>query len=282
VSRDSNFAYSFLVLPREKRQAITAVWDFCRAVDDEVDEPSGGDPAAALDEWRAELDRCFTGAPVTPQGRALQPWVRRFSLPRRPFAELIDGVQMDLTRTRYATFEDLYEYARRVAATVGLICLEIFGYTQPQSREYAVNLGVALQLTNITRDVVTDLQRGRIYLPQAYLTAAGCSEADVRAGTMTPQVRALMEMQCRRAREYFARARASLTPEDAPRLVAAEIMGAIYEEILTRIEHAGFDVFSTRHRVPRLRRAWIAVRIWLRSSFGRSFGGAPSRRPDAR
>jgi 15-cis-phytoene synthase len=265
VSRDTSFAYSFAVLPREKREAITAVWDFCRAVDDEVDEPSDGDPAAALNEWRSELDRCYADVPVTPQGRALQPWIRRFSLPRRRFAELIDGVEMDLTRTRYGTFEELYEYARRVAATVGLVCLEIFGYTQPQSREYAVNLGIALQLTNIARDVRADLQRGRIYLPQAALTAARCTEADLRAGTMTPQVRAVIEMQCRRARDYFARARASLTPEDARRLVAAEIMAAVYEEILARIERAQFDVFTTRHRVPRPRRAWIALRIWTRS-----------------
>jgi 15-cis-phytoene synthase len=265
VSRDSSFAYSFVVLAREKREAITAVWDFCRAVDDEVDEPSRGDPAAALNEWRGELNRCYTGTPVTSQGRALQPWIHRFSLPRRRFEELIDGVEMDLTRTRHATFEDLYEYARRVASTVGVICLEIFGYTQPQSREYAVNLGIALQLTNIVRDVVSDLQRGRIYLPQAELAAAGCTEADLRAGIMTPQVRAVIEMQCRRAREYFARTRASLTPQDAPRLVAAEIMAAIYEEILARIERAEFDVFTTRHGVPRLRRAWIALHIWTRS-----------------
>jgi phytoene synthase len=272
VSRDTSFAYSFLVLPHDKRQAITAVWDFCRAVDDVVDEPAGGDPAAALGEWRAELNRCFTGEPLTAQGRALQPWIRHFSLPRRPFAELIDGVEMDLTRTRYATFEELYEYARRVAATVGLICLEIFGYTQSQSREYAVNLGIALQLTNIARDVTADLQRGRIYLPRADLDASGCTEADLQAGAMTPQVRALMEVECRRAREYFVRARASLTPQDAPRLVAAEIMAAIYEEILTRIERAGFDVFTTRHRVPRPRRAWIALRIWTRTLLARVLG----------
>jgi phytoene synthase len=264
VSRDTNFAYSFLVLPREKREAITAVWDFCRAVDDEVDEPSSESPAAALAAWRAELTRCYAGQPETPQGRALEPWIRRFSLPRRPFEELIDGVEMDLTRTSYETFEALYEYARRVAATVGIICLEIFGHTQPQSREYAVNLGIALQLTNILRDIPSDLERNRLYVPRSDLAKFGCTESDLRARRLTPHVRALLAFQSTRAREYFARARASLTREDVPRLVAAEIMGSIYEDILTRIERAEYNVFAARVRVPRPRRAWIAFRVWLR------------------
>jgi phytoene synthase len=264
VSRDTNFAYSFVVLPREKREAIIAVWDFCRAVDDGVDEPSSESPVAAIAAWRVELARCYAGQPQTPQGRALAPWIRRFSLPRRPFEDLIDGVEMDLTYTSYATFETLYEYARRVAASVGLICLEIFEYSQPQSREYAVNLGIALQLTNILRDVAGDLERNRLYLPRADLARFGATEEDLRAGRLTAEVRALLAFQATRAREYFARARASLTREDAPRLVAAEIMGRIYEEVLTRIEQTDYNVFATRIRVPRPHRAWIALRLWLR------------------
>ena len=263
MSRDTNFAYSFLVLPKARREAIVAVWDFCRAVDDEVDEPSSASPAQALEGWRAELARCYEGQPRTPQGRALQPWIRRFSLPRPPFEDLIDGVEMDLTCTRYATFDALYEYARRVASTVGLICLQIFGCTRPESRDYAVNLGIALQLTNIVRDVAADLRRDRVYLPQEDLLAFGCTEADLRAGVVTPSVRALLSFECARAREYFARADASLTQEDAPRLVAAEIMGAVYREILTRIERADYNVFAGRIRVPRPYRAWIALRTWL-------------------
>jgi 15-cis-phytoene synthase len=265
VSRDTNFAYSFLVLPREKREAIVAVWDFCRAVDDEVDEPSSGSPAAALSEWRVELDRLYCGEPRTPQGRALEPWVRSFSLPRGPFEDLIDGVEMDLTRSRYPTFDELYEYARRVASAVGLICLEIFGYGRAESRDYAVNLGIALQLTNILRDVAGDLERGRLYLPEEDLRAFRCTEEDLKAGIVTPRVRALLAFECDRARAYFARARSALTREDAPRLVAAEIMGAIYQDILARIERAGYDVFAGRIRVPRPRRAWIALTVWTRS-----------------
>ena len=268
MSRDTNFAYSFLVLPTDKREAIVAVWDFCRAVDDAVDEPSDEPPAVTLEEWRAEVARLFNGGARSPQGRALEPWVRRFSLPREPFEDLVDGVEMDLTHTRYQTFGELSEYARRVASTVGLICLEIFGYERPQSRDYAVNLGIALQLTNIIRDVAADLERGRVYLPQEDLAAFGCTEDDLRAGVVTPRVRSLLAFECGRAREYFERARQSLTRDDAPRLLAAEIMGGIYREILTRIERSDYDVFAGRTRVPRPYRAWIALRIWARSRIG--------------
>jgi len=318
MSRDTSFYYSFLVLPPSKRKAIIAVWDFCRAVDDAVDEavpehafhPGGpppadretsagrslatatektrvGDPgwggalpedareraALQLARWRAELACCFDGlppgsgqgGPATPQGRALQPYIGEFSLPRAPFEELIDGVQMDLQHVRYATFDALSEYCRRVACTVGLICVEIFGYRNPATRSYAVNLGMALQLTNIIRDVAVDLERGRVYLPLDDLERFGCREADLRAGRVTPAVRDLLAHECARAREYYRRAAADLPRDDARSLVAAEIMGAIYFEILRRIERAGYDVFSRRIRVPRPQRALIAARIWAKT-----------------
>lgn len=268
MSRDTSFAYSFLVLPRERREAIGAVWDFCRAVDDVVDEPSGEPPAEALAAWRAELARCYEGAPRTPQGRALEPWIRRFELPRRSFEDLIDGVEMDLRHARYATFDALYEYCWRVAGAVGLICLPIFGCRERGSRDYAMHLGVALQLTNIVRDVAADLRQGRIYLPQEDLARFGCTEAGLRAGVARGPVRDLLAFECGRAREYYARARAALPPPDAPRLVAAEIMGRIYEDILVRVEASGYDVFTRRIRVPRPRRAWLALQVWLRSLAG--------------
>lgn len=274
MSRDTNFYYSFLVLTAEKRRAIVAVWDFCRAVDDAVDvvqEPVGSaevDPAAtaeALGEWRRELDRCFgQGSPRTEQGRALQPWVIRFGLPRKPFDDLIDGVAMDLGDRRYETFEDLYEYCIRVASAVGLICLEIFGWRDPKARDYAVSLGVALQLTNIIRDVGVDLDAGRVYLPQEDLRQFGCTEADLREGRITAEVRTLLEYQCDRARTYYRRASEQLPPGDARRLVAAEIMGAIYFAILRRIERSDFAVLGQVIRVPRPIRALIAARTWLR------------------
>lgn len=266
MSRDTSFYYSFLVLPPRKRNALIAVWDFCRAVDDAVDEESVASRAEqAIGAWRAELASCFNGAgPATPQGRALVPVIREFNLPRGPLEDLIDGVEMDLRQSSYPTFEALAEYCRRVASAVGLVCVEIFGYRHPAARTYAVELGMALQLTNIVRDVAADLRRGRVYLPGEDLRRFGVTEAHLREGTVTPPVRALLAFQCDRARDYYRRAAASLPREDARSLVAAEIMGGIYFEILRRIERRGYDVFSERVRVPRPRRAMIAARLYAR------------------
>src|SRR5436190_5659908 len=192
MARKTSFYYSFLALPADQRRAITAVWDFCRAVDDGVDEepasadgaPSGRD---AVVFWRGELERCYDGgAPTTAQGRDLQPFIRRFDLPRGAFEDVIDGVAMDLDIARYQTFDDLFQYCRRVASAVGLVCIRIFGCRSPQSCEYALNLGIALQLTNILRDVRGDLARGRLYLPLADLAEHGCTVADLQRGVMTP------------------------------------------------------------------------------------------------
>jgi phytoene synthase len=280
MSRATSFYYAFVVLPKPQREAIIAVWDFCRAVDDVVDEPAvpdAGGPSVqgpealrtALSGWRTELDRCYTGAPMTPQGRGLQPWVRHFNLSRQPFADLIDGVEMDLDRSRYRSFDELHEYCWRVASTVGLICIEIFGQRSDRAREYAVNLGIALQLTNILRDVGGDAERGRIYLPQDDLRRFGCTDDDLRVGTLTANVRELLAFEAARAREYYGKAAGLLTGLDARSLVAAEIMGRIYRETLDRIERAGYDVFSQRIRVPRARRVAIALDTWMRTRFGR-------------
>ena len=258
MSRDTNFYYSFLVLPPRKRRAIIAVWDFCRVVDDAVDEAadkpvveavegastgaadrvagaaSPARAAAELSRWRAELKACYEGGiggdpdrggPRTTQGRALQPYIREFDLPRAPFDDLIDGVSMDLEHARYPTFDALAEYCRRVASTVGLICIEIFGYRDPATRAYAVNLGIALQLTNIIRDVHADQRQGRIYLPVEDLVRFGVTEEMLRRGQVTPPVRELLRFECGRARDYYDRAAAGLPPVDARSLVAAEIMG---------------------------------------------------------
>jgi phytoene synthase len=276
VSRDTSFYYSFLVLPPAKRQAIIAVWDFCRAVDDAVDEVDPAKGVSAADEiarWRRELAACFgESAPQTRQGLALKPLVGTFGLSREPFDALIEGVEMDLGPRRYETFDDLYQYCIRVASAVGLVCLDIFGYREPASRQYATDLGVALQLTNILRDVRGDLEHGRVYLPQADLRAFGCTEADLReeiahagGGVRSPAVKALLRHQGARARTYYARAARALPRADARRLVAAEIMGAIYRAVLDRIEQRDYDVFSEVVRVPRPRRAVIAATTWLRT-----------------
>ena len=282
MSRDTNFYYSFLVLPPVKRRAIVAVWDFCRAVDDAVDEvvpaserrdgrlgpEARAQAATQLCAWRDELRRIYDGTPGTAQGTALQPYVSEFNLPRRQFELLIDGVEMDLAHERYPTFAALTDYCHRVASTVGLICVEIFGYRDPRAKVFAENLGLALQLTNIIRDVAEDLRNGRVYLPLEDLQRFDVTEGDLQAGQVTAGIAALLRFECERARSYYDRAAAQLPEADARSLVAAEIMGAIYFEILQRIERRGYDVFTERIRVPRPQRAAIALRIWLRSLIG--------------
>ena len=274
VSRDTNFYYSFLVLPPEKRRAIVAVWDFCRAVDDAVDEPGKG---ASLDSvafnvlrWKSELECCFGRAtPATEQGRKLKPIIAHFNLPRQPFDDLLKGVEMDVTQQRYETFNDLHEYCLRVASTVGLICVEIFGYRNEAVKDYAIVLGVALQLTNIIRDISKDLRNGRIYLPQEDLKRFNVAEVDLENGT-SRQVEALVAFQCDRARSFYVKSKQVLPVKDARRLVAAEIMSGIYFAILKRIERRRHDVFSEIVRVPRWRRALIAITVWTRVMLGRS------------
>lgn len=274
MGRDTSFYYSFLVLPAEKRRAIVAVWDFCRAVDDAVDEAPAGTSEAQVRAWREELARCFdAGEPVTPQGRALQPLIPAFNLPRSAFEALIEGVEMDLHNSRYATFDDLYQYCIRVASAVGLMCVEIFGCKDPGSKQYATDLGVALQLTNILRDVPGDLEKGRVYIPLEDFARFGCREGDLGAeaihaghGVRSAAVKKLLAFQAQRAREYYRRADAALPRADARRLVAARIMGAIYRGILDRIEAADYDVFSAVIRVPRPRRALIAATTWAKTA----------------
>ncbi len=269
MARKTSFYYAFLVLPAEQRRAIIAVWDFCRVVDDSVDEdpelatglPSGRD---AIAFWRDEIARCYgAGTPRTPQGLRLQPFIARFELPRHAFDDVVDGVAMDLDTCRYQSFDELFEYCRRVASAVGMICIRIFGCRSEAAREYALNLGVALQLTNILRDIPGDLALGRVYLPLDDLAACSCSIDDLAAGHVSDHVRRIVAFECRRARQFYDRATSGLPDDDRKRLVAAEIMRAVYFETLRRIERSGYDVFSGRARVPRPRQAVIAVKQWL-------------------
>jgi 15-cis-phytoene synthase len=266
VARDTSFSYSFLVLPADQRLAIGVVWDFCRAVDDAVDHASDRAAAASeIDEWRREVDRLFSGAnPRRAELADLKSTIERFALSRQPFDDLIDGVEMDLHRSRYETFDDLLSYCRRVASAVGLICVEIFGCRDSDAREYAVNLGLALQLTNIIRDVAVDLKIGRVYLPKEDLERFGVDEETLKAGRVTPGVRALLDFESQRARQLYAAAARALPAAEAGRLIAAEIMGAIYFEILQRIERQDYDVFSSVIRVPKPVRAMIALTTWAR------------------
>jgi phytoene synthase len=278
MTRKTSFYYSFLVLPSPERRAITAVFDVCRAIDDAVDLES--DPVraqAALTFWRNEVAYIFgEGRPQTTQGRTLKPFVIPFHLPREQFEALIDGVAMDVSPRRFQTFADLEPYCHRVASSVGLMCAEIFRYSDPAVLTYARDLGVALQLTNILRDVGVDYRRGRMYLPLEDLAAAGCTEADIRRevehageGIQNPQVRVALDQLARRARLYFGRAVMALPRHDARKFVAAEIMHGIYFQLLKRIETADFDVFSQLVRVPRPAQARLALRTWWALRGGR-------------
>jgi len=265
----SNFYYSFLFLSKEKRQAMYAVYAFCRSVDDVAD---GDAPVAEkqhhLDEWRQELDRCYAGRPGHPISAKLAQSMQRFSIPKVHFEELIAGVEMDLIHNRYPTFHDLYEYCYRVAGVVGLMCIEIFGYRNPKAKDYAVNLGVALQLTNIMRDIRVDAERDRIYLPQDEMARFGYSEPELFQGAYTPAFLELMRFAGRRAHQYFQNAQQLLAAEDRRSLFAAEIMGAIYYRLLEAIEASGYRVFDRTITLPTTHKLWIALATWARSRRG--------------
>jgi phytoene synthase len=268
----SNFAYAFLVLPKSKREALYAIYAFCRISDDVVDEASSAGapgavpatPAERLKAWRAELDACFRGEPRHPVTRRLAEVLDRLPIPRIYFEELLNGVEMDLGKVRYATFAELEQYCYRVAGVVGLMCIEVFGYSRPETRRYAEHLGTAFQLTNILRDVGCDGAKGRIYLPQEDLARFGCADADILDRRLTPAFRELMRFQVARARAFYDAARAALPSADRKPMLPAEIMRAIYVRLLRQIEDRAFDVYSRPIRLSDARRLTLAFGCWAR------------------
>jgi phytoene synthase len=266
----SNFYYSFLLLPGAKRRAIKNVYAFCRLLDDIVDEDQAGrDPYRELDQWREEVESIYQGMPSTQFGAKLLETVEEFDLPKQPFLDLVDGMEMDLKWHSYQTFSDLREYCYRAASAVGLICIEIFGYESIRTREYAVNLGLALQLTNILRDLKEDAARGRTYIPLEDLERFGYTEGDLRANQYNAPFIEMMRYEHSRARSYFDKAAASLPEQDRHSMFAAEIMAEIYREMLDQIPRIQYNVFRERLLVSRNDRLKIALRIWLRSRFRR-------------
>jgi 15-cis-phytoene synthase len=266
----SNFYYAFLTLPRPRREALYAVYAFCRTVDDIADlgQERGLERSQMHDQlqrWRREVARCYeaAGSLEEPITQRLAQAVRDFGIPREALEAIIDGVAMDLEGVRYETAEDLYPYCYRVASAVGLAAIEIFGYTDPRARDYAVNLGIALQLTNILRDVGADAGAGRVYVPRADLRAFDVTEDDLKAGRYTPAFVALMERQAGRAHYFYRRARASFPLADTRSLVAAEVMGRIYFALLQEIEARRFQVFGERIALPTRRKVAIALRCYL-------------------
>lgn len=266
----SNFYYAFMLLPAERRRALNAVYAFCRFVDDIADAGAAAEPARLLDRWRLELRNVYAGTVERPVSRALADNVRRFNIPQRYFEEVIDGVAMDLTHKRYATFEQLRLYCHRVASAVGLICIEIFGYRNPETRTYAERLGLAFQLTNIIRDVREDAARDRIYLPLEDLRRFEVGEAEILQSAYTPGFNRLMEFEAARARRFYQEAAAALAPEDRSSMVAAEGMRLIYAALLERISRSGFRVFDRRLGVSAPRKLLLVGRAWAGSRFARA------------
>ncbi|MBM2845496.1 MAG: Squalene synthase HpnD [Bacteroidetes bacterium] len=261
---NTNFYYSFSVLPKHKREAIKTVYAFCRFTDDIVDD--GADEVRKVEmlrKWRRELARAIRGESDYPILNQLSATARRFNIPIEHFYELIRGVEMDLTKNRYETFDDLREYCYLVASTVGLMCRQIFGYKNESTRDYAINLGIALQLTNIIRDVQDDAKKGRIYIPLEDMRRFGYTEDDLLHGRYTEEFINLMRFECDRAREYFDLAHDALKDEDKHHFFAARIMWSIYAHLLRRIERSNYNVFERRISLPRFLKLLITFRYWL-------------------
>lgn len=268
----TNFYYSFSFLPREERDAISTIYAFCRRIDDIVDEiVADGDESAVerkrmqLDAWRAAIHQLFSSALPPPGLEQLGGVVRRYNIPQQYLLTVIDGCERDLRQKTYETFTDLKEYCYAVASVVGLMSIEIFGYRHEETQQYAINLGYALQLTNIIRDVKTDKDRGFIYLPLEDLDRFRYRPEDLVAEVYDERFVALMEFQAQRAREYYHKARQALRPEDRVSMVAAEIMDAIYYRLLEKIELNNFNVFKRSFRVRTPHKLVTALRIWIGS-----------------
>jgi phytoene synthase len=259
----SSFYYALRLLPPERRKALYAVYAFCRAVDDAVDEAVPSEAPALVCEWRAELERCYGGVPLHPVTVALAVSLERFPVPRSALSAVIDGVEMDLVKRRYGTFAELELYCRRVASAVGLASIEVFGYTNPAARDYAVDTGLALQLTNVLRDLSEDAERDRIYLPEEDLARFGVPPEDLLRGVYNRRFCDLMEFECERARSYYRAAEAKLPREDFASLRPAEVMRRTYEGVLDRIVEERYFVFGRRLGLSRSRKAALAASMWI-------------------
>ena len=263
----SSFYYSFLFLPRPQREAITALYAFCREIDDIADECHEELVARTkLTWWRKEIGNLYAGSPQHPVTRALQPAVDSYQLNEEYFHEIIDGMEMDLEQNRYAEFKHLQLYCYRVASVVGLLSASIFGFSNHRTLKYAHDLGLAFQLTNIIRDVGEDARRNRIYLPLDELARFGVSEDDILQGRETEQMQHLLEFQIERAETYYDRALNELPDEDRKPQRTGLIMTAIYRTLLREIRADGASkVLNARVSLTPLRKLWLAWTTWIRT-----------------
>ncbi len=268
----SNLALAFVLLPKERRDAMSALYAFCREVDDVADNESApvAERRARLAEWREDIGRaCHGGAPRFPVNCELQPVIAQYRLPFANFDELIRGVEMDLDIKSYATYEELEQYCFRVASVVGLLSIEIFGYKNPACRDYAIFLGKALQLTNILRDVKADAERGRIYLPACELERRGVSTGEILQGAWSERFEQAAGGVAAEARKYYRLARQTLPAGDRRSMAAAELMGSVYWRLLRKLERRRFQVFGPRlTRVGKGQKALLIFRTWCRLLLG--------------
>lgn len=262
----SSFTVSFLFLPKEKRHAMTALYAFCREVDDVVDECTDYNVAQIkLNWWKCEIEKCFEQKPQHPVSHALQPFITTFKLEKAHFLAIIDGMEMDLKFNRYEDFEQLALYCYRVASVVGLLTANILGYKNAKTLLYASDLGMAFQLTNIIRDVGEDARRGRIYLPLNELKAADVTEADILQSRESGQVKVLMEKQIQRAQTYYDSALKHLPIEDANTQRAGLMMAAIYRALLNEIKQSSAEkVLNHKTSIPPFRKIWLATRTYIK------------------
>ena len=262
----SSFTVSFLFLPRDRRHAMTALYAFCREVDDVVDECTDYNVAQIkLNWWKSEIQNCYDKKPQHPVSHALQPFISTFNLDKAHFLAIIDGMEMDLKFNRYEDFEQLHLYCYRVASVVGLLTANILGYKNKLTLEYAHDLGMAFQLTNIIRDVGEDARRGRIYIPLDELKKANVSEADILQSRETSQVKALMETQIQRAETYYDNALRQLPSEDTSTQRAGLMMASIYHALLKEIKQMSAEkVLNRKTSIPPFRKIWLATRTYFK------------------
>jgi phytoene synthase len=265
-SSGSSFYYSFLFLPKEKRRAITALYAFCREVDDVVDESTDANVArATLGWWRSQVTEIYTGKPQHPVAIALVPVVRQFNMAQEHLLEIIDGMEMDLEQARYQDFKLLQLYCYRVASVVGLLSVGIFGYQNRQTLKYAHDLGIAFQLTNIIRDVGEDARRNRIYLPMEEMQQFGVTAADILNSRETENFQKLMAFQIERAQKFYDQALAQLPQEDRQSQCVGLIMAAIYRATLIEVTSSGCHVLKERVSLTPTYKLWLAFKTWLKN-----------------
>lgn len=261
-----NFYYAFLTLPAAKRRAIYAAYAFCRLCDDSVDEETSAESKlTALTDLKTNLQAAYSGNSASPVYLALADVAKHYDIPQDYFQEIILGVESDLVKDRFANFEELREYCYRVASVVGLICLQIFGYEDDGAKEYAVDLGLAMQLTNIIRDVREDLDMGRVYLPQDEMAQFGYTEEDLRNCVRNQAFLDLMRFQSQRAREYFDRGFKLLPYLSRRSRACPAVLGALYSKVLDRIEASDYDVLETRMSLSKAEKIRITATTWLGS-----------------